>query len=77
MNKERKNRINEIVEKLEAIYVELEEIEAEEQEAFDNMPERIQWWEKWESMLEFIDCLSNATQSVGESKDFLDDIVNS
>lgn len=77
MNTERRKRIDGIVERLEAIYVELEEIETEEQEAFDNIPESIQWWEKGEAMLEFIDCLTNATQSIGESKDFLDEIINS
>lgn len=42
MNTERRKRIDGIVERLEAIYVELEEIETEEQEAFDNIPESIQ-----------------------------------
>lgn len=77
MNAKRRKRIDGIVERLEAIYVELEELETEEQEAFDNLPESIQWWEKWEAMEVIIDCIANATQSIGESKDFLEESINS
>jgi len=50
MNQQRRKAINEILSNLEAQSELLAELLAEEQEAYDNMPEGLQMSEKGESM---------------------------
>ena len=64
MNRERRNRISDIMERLDAIQTELEEIRDEEQEAFDNMPESIQGSERGENMETGIDTMSECIDNL-------------
>lgn len=61
MNKDRRARLQELVEALACI-------QEEEQEAFDNMPESLQESERGEAMQEAIDAMD-------EAKDALDGIL--
>lgn len=64
MNRERRSKISDIMERLDAIQTELEEIRNEEQEAFDNMPESIQGSERGENMENGIDTMSECIDSL-------------
>ena len=50
MNKARRKRYMEIAEKLRDLYAELDEIACEEREAYDNLPEGLQYSEKGEHL---------------------------
>jgi hypothetical protein len=63
MNKERRNKISKHVQSLQAIRSGLEDIQSEEQNAFDNLPEGLQQAEVGLTSETAIDLLSNA---VGE-----------
>lgn len=66
MNNDRRARIRKLIEQLEGINTELEEIQAEEQDAFDNMPEGFQDSERGQSMQESISNMESAS---------LDDVI--
>lgn len=76
MNQQRRKRLNKIMEQIDLLMDDLEEIQSEEQEAFDNMPEQFQEGERGEAMQEAIDNLDNAWSSLEEAKDTLEEIIN-
>ena len=73
MNKNRRNAISDIYDKLIDIQSNLECIRDEEQEAFDNLPESIQYSERGERMEEYISSLEEALDYVGYAVDSLDE----
>ena len=73
MNKNRRNAISDIYDKLTDIQSDLECIRDEEQEAFDNLPESIQCSERGERMEEYISSLDEALDYVGYAVDSLDE----
>ena len=73
MNKNRRNAISDIYDKLTDIQSDLECIRDEEQEAFDNLPESIQCSERGERMEEYISSLEEALDYVGYAVDSLDE----
>lgn len=73
MNKNRRNAISDIYDKLIDIQSNLECIRDEEQEAFDNLPESIQCSERGERMEEYISSLDEALDYVGYAVDSLDE----
>lgn len=73
MNKNRRNAISDIYDKLTDIQSDLECIRDEEQEAFDNLPESIQYSERGERMEEYISSLEEALDYVGYAVDSLDE----
>lgn len=73
MNKNRRNAISDIYDKLIDIQSNLECIRDEEQEAFDNLPESIQYSERGERMEEYISSLDEALDYVGYAVDSLDE----
>ena len=76
MNKQRRKRIMECINKLEQIQYELEAIRDEEQGAFDNLPESLQSSEKGEVMEEYIDYINDADDTITDAIDYLDNINN-
>lgn len=64
MNQQRRKTINEILSNLEAQSELLAEVIAEEQEAFDNMPEGLQNSEKGEAMQNSLAVLEDAHGSL-------------
>lgn len=57
MNRNRRKRIDNILERIEEIESEIVDIRDEEQEAFDNLPESIQFSERGEAMEDSVSCL--------------------
>ena len=72
MNKNRRNAISDIYDKLIDIQSNLECIRDEEQEAFDNLPESIQYSERGERMEEYISSIEEALDNVGYAVESLD-----
>lgn len=66
MNKARRNRIADVQSQLEELKQEIDAILAEEQEAYDNMPESLQECERGQAMQEAIDALESAVSSCEE-----------
>ena len=75
MNKQRRKRIEKVIEKIGEIKTEIEEIREEEQDAFDNLPESFQYSEKGETMEQHIDNLDNAEGAAGEVEDYLNEVI--
>lgn len=73
MNKQRRKAIGDIYDKLIGIQYDLEYIRDEEQEAFDNLPESIQYSERGERMEEYISSLEEALDNVGYAVESLDE----
>ena len=67
MNKDRRKRLAEIEGKLEELKDQLEAIRAEEEEAFDNLPESIQDGEKGQNIDANREALEQAVDSLDES----------
>lgn len=84
MNDERRKRIDSAITKLENIqqklvelYEEIDGIQSDEQDAFDNMPESLQGADKGTSMEESIRLLESAVDNVKDFADStIDDIVS-
>lgn len=75
MNKDRRNRISKCIEQLEEIKSELEYIMDEEQDAFDNMPESLQYAERGDIMQECIDGISDAIDGFDDIIDQLNEVI--
>lgn len=71
MNKQRRKRLQAICEQLENLFLDLEQIQEEEQEAYDNLPESIQDSERGEQMYEYAD---NLGDYANDMQDILDNI---
>lgn len=76
MNKERRKRIEAIMDALSQAYGELEELRDEEDEAYDNLPENFQEGSRGEAMQEAIDNMETALAAVEEAKDALEEAIN-
>ena len=72
MNKDRRKAIGDIYDKLIDIQSDLECIRDEEQEAFDNLPESIQYSARGERMEEYISSLEEALDYVDYAVESLD-----
>lgn len=71
MNNERRKKIEGIQNELMNLIDLLEEISAEEQEAYDNLPEGIQASEKGEKMDEARQLIEDATEAVRDANNML------
>lgn len=71
MNKVRRNAIENILTKLADIQSDIESVCEDEQEAYDAMPENLQYSERGDSMQEAIDNLEYAVSSLEEVIDYL------
>lgn len=76
MNKKRLQRLVDAVAKIQGAFDELEIIRDEEQEAFDNMPESLQYSEKGELTEQNANDLDYAVGDLESALNTLDDIVN-
>lgn len=73
MNKQRKQRFEEVVGSLEEAKDILGDIQQEEQEAFDNLPEGLQISECGEKMQEYIDLMDDCNDKIDDVIDFVHD----
>lgn len=71
MNKDRRARIQDLVNRLECIKEELETIRDEEQDYYDNMPESIRGGMKGEKAEEDIENLEEAYAGIEQALDYL------
>ena len=88
MNKERRTRLEKIIDKIQDIRMELEElmqdvedVKYEEEEARDNMPESLQESDRYYTMDENVDDLESATNVDWESpldeiEEYLQNVVD-
>ncbi len=70
MNKERRKNIQDVVEQLDGLKTTLEELQGEEEECRDNIPENLRGSERYEKADEACDALNDAV-------DGLEDIITS
>lgn len=71
MNKVRRARVDEVIERLQELQSEIEDILREEYEYRDNIPENMQQSEKYETADSNCNCLQNACDSIDECIDQL------
>ncbi len=70
MNKKRRKNIQDVVEQLEGLKTTLEELQGEEEEYRDNIPENLRGSERYEKADEACDALSDAVSA-------LEDVISS
>lgn len=74
MNKQRRNEIQNILSEIQNIKSRLEMVQMNEEMAFDNMPENLQYSMRGEESQEAIDSMSTAVDSLEEAICNLSDI---
>lgn len=77
MNKDRRKRLDALIDKLGELLAELDEIQTEEGEAFENMPESIQQSERGTTMESFMDLMENARIDIESAIESLNEVVMS
>ena len=75
MNNERRKQLKSWVEKAKVLKFQLEQIESEEEEAFDNMPEGLQSSYIGMCSEDAIDDMEEASEKLDEVIELLNDIV--
>lgn len=75
MNKIRRKRIENAIEKLEKIMAEFEDIRDDEQDCFDNLPESLQYSERGETMEEAIDVLDTVLDNINDAIDAARELI--
>ena len=76
MNKQRRKRLEDVVSRLEERMSDLEYIKEEEQEAYDNLPESIQYTERGEAMQENVDDIDYIISDLDQVINSINDVVN-
>lgn len=77
MNRERRNRIAEIMDRLNEIADEIYDVAEGERNAFDNLPESLQYGERGEAMEAAADELEDVSSEVSELASRLEELINS
>lgn len=75
MNKKRREEIKSVVARLKVINEDLSDIQSEEQDSFDNIPENLRDTDKAATSEESIDVMDDAIEQIGEVIDGLTGIV--
>lgn len=75
MNNTRRKAIQKIYDRLEELMQDIEALQEEEQEAYDNLPESLQDGERGHAMQEAADNLEYAANSVQEALDYLEEAM--
>ena len=75
MNKIRRKTLEQIVAKLDEARCLLEEVQADEQDAFDSMPENLQGSERGEQMEEYIYTMQEGVDNLEEIVSNLEEII--
>ena len=76
MNKARRKAIEEIIAQLDEQKEAIEAVQEEEQEAYDNLPESIQYTERGEAISENADDLEQAASDLDDVISNLQDIID-
>lgn len=72
MNNIRRKKLAKLYEEIENIKFLLEEIQEEEQEAFDNIPENLEGTERYEKAEEAVCNLESAVNSLEEALEYIE-----
>ena len=75
MNNARRKEIEKITAELESIKERIEALQEEEQDAFDNLPESIQYGERGDKMQSAIDNLGDAADNIQDCLDNLNEAM--
>lgn len=75
MNKQRRQQLRKLIEKMEVLKDELETIESDEQEYFDMMPENLQGSMNGVNSEEAIDKMADAIVCVEEAIEAIEEII--
>jgi vacuolar-type H+-ATPase subunit E/Vma4 len=75
MNKDRRARIQKIIDQVEELWEWVDGIKSEEEEYFDNMPEGLQQGEKGSAAEAAIDTLDEALDNLSSACDYLRDVI--
>lgn len=76
MNKQRRRKLEDVLDRLQGCMTDLEYIKEEEQEAYDNLPESLQYSEKGEQMQENVDDIDYVISDLDSVNNSLEDIIN-
>lgn len=71
MNAQRRRLINDMIEELDDLKMRIEAIQEEEEAAFENMPESLQYSERGEHIQEIAQTIESAVDSINEGIDYL------
>lgn len=71
MNKQRRKEIESLICKVEEVKCSIQTLKAEEEDAYENLPEPLQESEKGDRMQDAIDSLDNAEDSIDEVIEYL------
>lgn len=66
MNRDRRRRLRAVIERASELQEQLNAIAEDEQEALDNMPESLQETERYSTMEENVEAITDAMDSLGE-----------
>ena len=75
MNNTRRKAIQKIYDRLEELMQDIEALQEEEQDCYDNLPESLQYSERGQAMQEAADKLEYAVNSVQEALDYLEETM--
>ena len=75
MNKDRRQQLRKLIEKMETLKSELEMIESDEQEYFDTMPENLQGSMNGMNSEEALDKMADAITCVEEAIEAIEEII--
>jgi hypothetical protein len=77
MNKQRRNRLQKVIDQLEELKGEVASICEEEQEAYDNMPESLQDGERGSQMYDNISTLEDQESNFDDLINYLQEVIES
>lgn len=75
MNQERKNRFYDVVSYLEDAVNEMQDIQDEEQEAYDNLSPGLQEGTRGDKMLEYIDLMDTGINQINQASKFIQESI--
>ena len=75
MNKERRKQLKELIKKMDILKGELERIEADEEYAYDSMPEGLQSTLNGMNSEEAIDKMNEAIECIDEAIEAIEEII--
>ncbi len=76
MNKQRRNRLQKVIDKLEELKEEVSSICEEEQEAYDNMPEGFKDAERGQQIYENISTLEDQESNFDDLIGYLQEVID-
>lgn len=76
MNKEKREILHSAISLIDSAINKVRSVEFSEQDSMDNMPENLQYSDRYESMENAVAALENAEQSLEDARDNILDAIN-